>query len=521
VITLKLKTAKTWLSATANASGFSSSNILRAALFLLLASAAVAATDEIASSDQHYGFLSLAPAIATLIISFWTKNVLLGLFCGVALGGVVTGQYNIINAFLIPSLGSERYAQILLVYLWALGGLIGIWNKNGGAQHFATTAAGKFVRSRRSAKVFTWIMGVVFHQGGTISTVLTGTTVRPVADREKVSHEELSYIVDSTASPIATLIPFNVWPAYIAGLIVIDSLSAMVPDQESAILWFMKAIPFNFYGLLAVTFTLLLSMDKMFWMSKKMHTAIERSVTTGQLNRPDATPLISKELNVANVPDYYQPALIDFFLPIGVLLGVSIVPWVLGGLPMIFEAFGLSVIAAMTLTFVRGMPLDEVFDGVLDGIKGVTIGAVILGLAVTLGNVSESLGTAVFVIESTSGVLQHVPYILPGVLMLVCMLVSFSIGSSWGTYAVIYPIALPLAYTISPDPLFFVLNFSAILGGSVFGDQCSPYSDTTVLSAMACGADLMDHVLTQLPLALLAAAMSMVLYVLIAFVSFL
>lgn len=488
----------------------------------LVMAAAIAGADigGIEETREHYGFWSLAPAFATLIICFWTKNVILGLFCGVILGGIVTGQFNIIQAYLIPSLGSERYAQILLVYLWALGGLVGIWNKNGGAQHFATTAAGYFVRSRRSAKVFAWIMGVIFHQGGTISTVLTGTTVKPVSDREQVSHEELSYIVDSTASPIATIIPFNVWPAYIAGLITIESLRTIVPDEASAMSWFIKAIPFNFYGLIAVTFTLLLALDKMFWTGKRMGAAIERSMTSGQLDRPEAEPLLARELNVANVPEYYQPSLIDFFVPITVLLGFSIVPWILGGTPMIFEAFGLTVVTAMILSTIRGMPLNDVFDGVLNGIKGVTIGAVILGLAVTLGNVSESLGAAVFVIDNTSAVLAHVPYVLPGLLMLICMFVAFSIGSSWGTYAVVYPIALPLAYTVSPEPLFFVLNFGAILGGAVFGDQCSPYSDTTVLSSMACGADLMDHVLTQLPLALLAAGISIVLYTLIAFFIF-
>ena len=489
-------------------------------LFLVTAAGvAIASTGAADQEPGHYGWLSLAPALATLVISFWTKNVLLGLLCGVLLGGIVTGQWNVIDAYLIPSLGSERYAQILLVYLWALGGLIGIWNKNGGAQHFAITAANRFVKSRQSAKAFAWIMGVIFHQGGTISTVLTGTTVKPVADRERVSHEELSYVVDSTASPIATIIPFNVWPAYIAGLIAIDSLEAVVPDQESAIAWFMKAIPFNFYAIIAVTFTLLLSLDKMFWVGRKMQAAIDRAKNTGLLNRPDAQPLLSSELNEASVPDYYTPSLIDFFVPITVLLGFSIVPWLLGGSPMIFEAFGLSVLAAMMLTAIRGMPINDVFDGVLNGIKGVTIGAVILGLAVTLGNVSEALGAAVFVIENTSGVLAKAPFILPAVLMLVCMFVSFSIGSSWGTYAVMFPIALPLAYTVNPDTLFFVLNFGAILGGAVFGDQCSPYSDTTVLSAMACGADLMDHVLTQLPLAMLAAGISMLLYVAIAFVS--
>ncbi|MEM9057086.1 MAG: Na+/H+ antiporter NhaC family protein [Pseudomonadota bacterium] len=470
--------------------------------------------------ELDVGALSLLPALATLVIAFATKNVLFGLLCGVALGGIVSGQYNIIDAFLLPSLGSERYAQILLVYLWALGGLIGLWNRTGGAQHFATTAAARFVRSRRSAKLFAWIMGVVFHQGGTISTVLTGTTVKPVADRERVSHEELSYVVDSTASPIATLIPFNVWPAYIGGLIAIDALADIVPDEKAALGWFVSAIPFNFYAIIAVSFTFLLSLDRLPWLGKRMRAARQRAIDTGELDAPDATPLISTELGTARVPAHYTPSLLDFFVPIGVLLGVSIVPWLAGGTPMIFEAFGLSVLSAMVLAVLRGLSLDEVFTGLLDGIKGVTIGAVILGLAVTLGNVSDALGAAGFVIDNVSGVLEHVPYVLPGVIMLVCMFVSFSIGSSWGTYAVVYPIALPLAFAINPDPLFFVLNFGAILGGAVFGDQCSPYSDTTVLSAMACGADLMDHVLTQLPLALAAAGLSIVLYVTIAFLSF-
>ena len=196
----------------------------------------------------HYDFMSLVPALATLAICFVTRNVILALFMGIVLGGLVTTQYNIIQEFLIPSIGSERYAQILLVYLWALGGLLGMWNRNGGAWHFAQYVSDNFVKSRRSAMFFAWLMGVIFHQGGTISTVLTGTTVRPVADRENVAHEELAYVVDSTASPVATIIPFNVWPVYVAGLIAIPSMSQFIPDQESAISWFLKAIPFNFYG---------------------------------------------------------------------------------------------------------------------------------------------------------------------------------------------------------------------------------------------------------------------------------
>jgi hypothetical protein len=284
---------------------------------------------DVIEAQGHYGWLSLLPAVAALAICFITRNVILALFTGIILAGAITGQYNIIEHYLLPSLGTRRYAEILLIYLWALGGLLGIWNRNGGALHFANYVSQNFVKSRRSTKFFTWMMGVIFHQGGTISTVLTGTTVRPVADREKVSHEELSYIVDSTASPIATIIPFNVWPFYIAGLITIDSLATVVTSQESAIGWFMRSIPFNFYGLLAVTFTFLFALDKLPWVGKTMQAAIDRAKSGGGLNRPGASPMLSDELADADVPEGYQPALVDFFVPISVLLGVAIIPWLL------------------------------------------------------------------------------------------------------------------------------------------------------------------------------------------------
>jgi len=467
---------------------------------------------DILEQEGHYGFLSLVPALLTLVICFVTRNVILALFMGIVLGGAVTGHYNIIQQFLIPSLGTERYAQILLVYLWALGGLLGLWNRNGGAYHFASFVSQRFVKSRRSAMFFTWVMGVVFHQGGTISTVLTGTTVRPVADREKLSHEELTYIVDSTASPIATIIPFNIWPVYVAGLIAIPSMSHFIADEEAAVGMFLRAIPFNFYGWFAVFFTLLFAFDKLPFVGKSMRAAQKRVRDTGELDAPGAQPMVSTELATVNVAEGYDPALIDFFLPIGVLLGFSIVPWLLTGSPMIFEAFGLAVVSSMVLSIIRGMQVSVAFDALVDGIKGVTVGAIILGLAVTLAKVSETLGASIYVIQVSTDIFTAVPYILPGLLMVICMMVSFSVGSSWGTYAVVFPIALPLAYAISPDPNYVLLAFGAMMGGAVFGDQCSPISDTTILSSLACGSDLMDHVFTQLPMALAAAGIAILLY---------
>lgn len=469
-----------------------------------------------AEAQGHYNFMSLVPALATLAICFITRNVILALFMGIVLGGLVTTEYNIIQSFLIPSIGSERYAQILLVYLWALGGLLGMWNRNGGALHFAQWVSRNFVKSRRSAMFFAWLMGVIFHQGGTISTILTGTTVRPVADREKVAHEELAYVVDSTASPVATVIPFNVWPVYVAGLIAIPSMAQFIPDQDAGIRWFLKAIPFNFYGWLAVTFTLLFALGKLPFVGKTMRAARKRARETGQLDSPTAEPLASKELAELNVAEGYTPSLLDFFVPIAVLLGFAIVPWLLTGSPMIFEAFGLAVVSSIVLSIIRGMSVHDAFEGLVEGIKGVTIGAIILGLAVTLAEVSDRLGASSYVIDVTSGALAMVPFILPGVLMIVCMIVSFSVGSSWGTYAVVFPIALPLAFAISQDPLYVTLAFGAIMGGAVFGDQCSPISDTTILSSLACGCDLMDHVVTQLPIAATAAGISILIYTLIA-----
>jgi len=465
--------------------------------------------------QEHYGLWSLFPAALTIVICFITRNVLLALLFGVFAGGLVSGQLNIIKAFLIPSLGSENYAQMLLVYLWALGSLLGLWNRNGGARYFAESLAKRFVNSRTSAKAFTWVMGIVFHQGGTISTVLTGTTVKPIADKHGVAHEELAYVVDSTASPVATIIPFNVWPVYVAGLITIEPLSAVIANKEAAIKMFLYAIPFNFYAMIAVSMTLLFSFGRLPLFGTPMAKVVARVTSTGELDAAGARPMAASELTESKLPDGFTPSIVDFLLPILVLLGFCIIPWAAGGSPMVFEGFGAAVVVAFVGSILRGMDITDAFDAMIQGIKGVTIGALVLGLAVTLATVSSKLGTANFVIESTSGFLMNWPYILPSLLLLICMFVAFSIGSSWGTYAVMFPVALPLALVLSQDPTYLLLCFGAIMGGAVFGDQCSPISDTTILSSLACGTDLMDHVNTQLPLAVIAAGLASIIYLVI------
>jgi len=450
-------------------------------------------------------WLSLLPALVTIFLAFATRQVLVALSAGIFTGSVVLllqgtspADANPITRFLFPAIGSKGYAQILLIYLWCLGGLIGIWGKTGGARHFAATVGDRMARGPRSSLLFGWLVGILFHQGGTVSTVLAGTTVKPVADRHRISHEELSYVVDSTASPVATLLPFNAWPAYVATLVA--GTIPLLPDEAASYRFFLSSIPFNFYALFAVTATLLFSLDMLPWVGSTMARARKRARETGALDAPEAEPLLLSEERGALAAEGYQPNLADFALPIGVLLGVAILPFLIFDSSWVNEAFLLCLLSAIALAAARGMSLTEILDGFITGCRNMTIGAIVLGLAVTLGTVSRELGTAAWVVQAIGETLPSVG--LPAILMLLCMGIAFSTGTSWGTYAVVFPVAMPLAYALNSDPLYLHLCFGAVLGGAVFGDQCSPISDTTILSSMFTGCDLMDHVKSQIPLAL-------------------
>lgn len=493
--------------------------IFTGAIFALILAGVYAGMNQIIPEQNgHYGIWSIMPPLVAIILAFWTREVVSALFIGICLGGVIAGEMNIVQGFLIPSIGTESFALILLVYLWALGGLIGIWTRTGGAEIFAAWASRLMVRGPRSAKFFAWLMGLIFHQGGTISTVLTGATVRPVADKHRVSHEELAYMVDSTASPAATLIPFNVWPFYVSSL-VIGTLPIFATAQDG-VNFFFSSIVFNFYAIFAILITLIFAWDKLPWVpGKKMRAAIERARSGGPLDRKGATPMAADELTQQKVPKDYNPGLIDFFGPIGALLGVAIIPYVVtyffmgrkdDPTLMIAEAFVMAVLVGIGIALVKGMKLQVAVNGFIDGCKGVTIGAIILAFAVTLKEVADAVGTADYVVAMIGDLI--VPTMLPGILMILCLIIAFSTGTSWGTYAVVFPIAIPLAWAVVPDVFFLKLCFAAVIGGSVMGDQCSPISDTTILSSLATGCDLMDHVTTQLPLALMAGLLAMISY---------
>ncbi|MGB1586818.1 MAG: Na+/H+ antiporter NhaC family protein [Thermoplasmatota archaeon] len=509
----------------------------------ILAVIASAVGTQTSGDRVHYGFMSLVPAAVAIGLAFATRNVLLSLFMGILSGGVIYAfgavdlgssamdfpyaRTNVLETFILPTVGSSGFAIILVVYLWCLGGLIGLWGKTGGALRFTEWMGDKMVRGPRTAKLFGWLVGVIFHQGGTISTLLAGTTVRPLLDKEKISKEEASYIVDSTASPVATVVPFNVYPfviaAAVAGTIPLFPADDGTQASLSAgVTFFFENLYFNFYPILAVLSTLLLSLNILPAIGG-IRRARKRVEETGEIVRPGSSPMTSEELSTVEIEPGYKSGLADFLMPIMFLLGIAMIPYFIvrginvarTGLPgepplYITEAFFAALLVGIFVAVAKGMPFQKALDGVINGAKGVTFAAMILALALTMKSVGDALGVGAYVAD----VLGDTPKaILPVLLMFAAGVVAFSTGTSFGTWSILFPAAIPLAFAVgNGDTTYLGLCFGAVISGAVWGDQTSPISDTTILSSVATGTDLMDHVTSQIPYAAIAGGLAAVGY---------
>ncbi len=468
----------------------------------------------------HWGWWSLLPAAVAVMLCWLTREPVTSLAAGIVSGALLLGKYDITGEVMIPSLASTNSAGVLLLYLWLLGGLMGVWSRTGAAQAFAEFMTARFVRGPKTAKLVAWALGIVFFQGGTVSTVVVGTTVKPIADQQRVSHEELAYIVDSTASPIASQLAFNAWPGYVQAFIFVSGVGFLATEADR-IAFFFQSVPFCFYAIFAVLGTFLLSIEKPIFLGKRLAAAMERSRTTGRLDAEGADPLSTKELQASEVPVGYTPHVLEFFLPLGALIAIAVGTFVVYGSPNVQWAFGTALLLAAGMALGKGMSLKDLISGFHNGIKGVVLGSVILLLAITIGNVSTETGGGVFLVEQLGDALPY--FLLPVMLQLMTMVIAFSTGTSWGTYAVAFPLAMPLAWAVagaqglSHPELFMTLCFASVMDGSVYGDQCSPISDTTVLSSVCTGCDLMDHVKTQIPQASIAAGLAAVCWTVLAF----
>ncbi|MEM6334436.1 MAG: Na+/H+ antiporter NhaC family protein [Planctomycetota bacterium] len=450
---------------------------------------------------RHWGLWSLLPAGAAIGLCLITREPITALFGGVVSGAFLLRLYDLPGEVLMPTLATESVAEVVLLYGGLLGGLLGIWSRSGSARAFANWAARTFVRGPRSAKLVGWALGVTFFQGGTISTVMVGTTVRPLADRERVSHEELSYIVDSTASPIAAVLAFNAWPAYVQALIFVPGVVFLATEADR-LAFFFSSVPLSFYGIFAVVGTFLMCIDKAPILGSRFRKAIKRARETGQLDAPGSSPLSAKELEEDSTPEGFVPTMWGFLVPLFLIISIALGTFFAQGSPEVVTAFAAAFVAAAAIALVRGMTLIQLVEGMAQGIKGVLVATIILIFAITLGNVSKDAGGGAYLVSLLGDTLPY--WLLPLCLLLLTMIISFSTGTSWGTYAVAFPLGLPLAWAIAQgqglehEQLYMMVCFATILNGSLYGDQCSPISDTTVLSSMVSGADLMDHVRTQI-----------------------
>jgi Na+/H+ antiporter NhaC len=344
--------------------------------------------------------------------------------------------------------------------------------------------------------------------------LVSGTITRPLFDKLKISREKLSYILDSTCAPKATIVPLNTWGAYIIGLLLAQSVDSPVRAMVAS-------IPFNFYCILAIVFALAFAVSKRDF--GPMKEAERRVREEGKLLRDGAEPLIASDALMIRPKEGAPHRAFNMVFPIAVvLLTLPIVLWVTGdgnmmdgsGTLAAFWALIIAIMVAGALYRFQGiMNIHEVTDMFMKGIGALIPVGILLILAFGIGDVCRELGTGAFVAQAAQAALPA--GVVPAALFTVAGLVAFSTGTSYGTWAIMIPIAIPMIALMNLNPS---LTIASVLGGGIFGDHCSPISDSTIISSMAAGTDHIDHVRTQLPYALVVAACTLALYLVFGYV---
>lgn len=462
---------------------------------------------------------SLLPPILAIGLAIVTRRVFLALgaaiLCGALLleGSIWRGLLRFL-VLVLKSLNDPNNFMVVL-FTFAIGALVSSMQSLGGVSGFLgwLESSGR-VNSPRSARLFAWMVGVVFFLESKFTIMVAGALARPLFDRFKISREKLAYLIDSTAAPVCLVIPFNAWGAYVVGILA--SLG-----EERPIALFARSILFNFYSLFAVMLSLIVAV---FDLNIGPMRAAEERTRAGKILSDGAKLMVSEE-SFGEVRDTSSPSGWLLLAPVFTLL--ACMPLFLsitgggdlragkGGLSLV-----LSVLAGLTalwaMSFRRssaGGPvhtLSELVSFGLKGARGMLGLAVVILLALTLGTVTKELGTGVF-LARVAGANLSAALFLPAI-FLVASAVAFATGTSWGTFAIMVPVALPAAAAFGVAEAPFL---AAALSGGIFGDHASPISDTTIMASMAAVTDHADHVRTQLPYALLCGLASVVAYFLV------
>ena len=499
------------------------------------------------SNAEEFGIFTLIPPIVAILLAFITKNVVISLFIGVLSGGFIlnlTG-FNVFGAltqaFLdfinraLNSLSDPWNAGIVMQVL-VIGGVINLVAKMGGAKAIAEALAKK-AKTAKSAQLITWFLGICVFFDDYANSLIVGPIMRPVADKMKISRERLAFIIDATAAPIAGLAIISTWIGLEVSLISEGFESIGVEASGFGV--FIQTIPYRFYNILILAFIVITiitlrefgPMRKAEISARKLKDLTNEEIAVTSSHMDELEPKEGVKLSIWNA-----------IVPIGALIISAIVAFYYSGyssimagddiaikaivtnsplsFKAILEVFAASdasiallqsaifstVVAIVMAVWKKIFTISEAIEVWIDGMKGLIITAVILILAWSLGSVIKELGAAEYLVEALNGAIPA--FLLPSLIFILGAIISFSTGSAYGTMSILMPLAIPLAYKINPEMSFVIVSTSAVLTGAIFGDHCSPISDTTILSSMGAGCSHIDHVKTQMWYALFVAAIT-------------
>ncbi|HEX9614954.1 MAG TPA: Na+/H+ antiporter NhaC family protein, partial [Bacteroidota bacterium] len=476
------------------------------------------------------GWLSILPPLVAILLALILRQVVISLFAGIWVGAVVIfdydvfgGIFRVLDHFVIKALTDTSHVQIVLFSLM-FGGMVGIISKNGGTIGIANVIT-RYARTARGGQLATWFMAFVMFFDDYANCLVRGNLMRPITDKLRISREKLSFIVDAGAATVASIFIISTWIGYEISLIA-DGLKSINSAEEPYSV-FLQTIPYRFYPIFTLILVFLIGfLDRDFG---PMLQAERRARTTGKVLRDGAQPAVdlteSTNIGSGNAPARWY----NGFIPILTILFVGLYSLYTTGTEALQAkrqlTYGIGeiisnsdsyasllwaslsgCIAAILLTIgQRLMSLTQAIDAWFDGLKSMLLAMLILVLAWSIGAVTEEIHTASFLVQILRGAIA--PHWLPVLTFIIAAIVSFATGTSWGTMAIMMPLVIPLANTLSIDAALstgdttIILHgvISSVLAGAVFGDHCSPISDTTILSSMASACDHIDHVRTQLP----------------------
>ena len=442
------------------------------------------------------GAVILIPSLLVFVLAVWTHRPIESLIVGSLVGLGMTHGTDLVSGFAQASLAvmmDETVAWIILVCGF-MGSLIALLIRTGATGAF-TSKITHYVDSQKSALVLTWVLGLFMFVDDYLNSLAVGSAMRNVTDKFKVSREYLSYVVDSTAAPISVIIPLSTWGVFFGGLLVSNGLA----EEGQGLHVYITAIPYMLYAWVAVLMVPLVIVGAIPMMGG-MKTAQIRAEETGVMVPPGAEHV--EEANQAiREKEGVKPRIALFLIPMVSLVGFTLY-FDLDFLMGIYVSLGATCIFIIVS---KTLSMHDTFDTVIDGFKTMIEPLGVLVAAFILKEVNDSLGMTPYVIESIQPFLSAES--LPAAIFVTMALISFATGSNWGVFVIVLPIVTALATSLDAD---IALTIGATLSASTFGSHACFYSDATVLTAQASGCTPFQHAITQIPYALIAAAVSIV-----------